>query len=70
MAAMSKKTTGRKREGKETLYVELPEELRLKERMEALADAHRRSMSGEVIVALEEYLARHETKEEGEGGKS
>jgi hypothetical protein len=63
MPAMSK--SKRKRAGKETLYVELPEGLRIKARLEALAAEHSRSMTGEAIEALKEYLARHERKDEG-----
>jgi hypothetical protein len=47
---------------KAVIYVEVP--LALKERMEGLAKDHERKLTGEVIVALREYVARHE-----EGGE-
>jgi hypothetical protein len=48
---------------KSVIYVEAP--LWLKQRMEALAEKHERRLTGEVIVALKEYVAREEAKEEG-----
>ena len=48
---------------KVVLYLEIPPDI--KERMEAAAAKDRRSLTAEVTIALEEFLARHE---EG-GGK-
>jgi hypothetical protein len=44
----------RSREGVETLYVEVPPAL--KQWLGAQADAHRRSLTGELIVLLETHL--------------
>jgi predicted transcriptional regulator len=49
--------------GKVALYVEVPPAV--KAAMERLAEQHNRSVSGEVITALQEYIARHQTTEGG-----
>jgi hypothetical protein len=43
---------------KETLYIEIPGDL--KKQMGTLATLHTRSLTGEVVVALQEYLAKHQ----------
>jgi hypothetical protein len=50
-------------EPKAVIYVEVPPAL--KGRMEELAAAHNRKLTGEVITALQEYIRRHER----EGGQ-
>jgi hypothetical protein len=58
---MPKKPKGRPRNPKPpekaVIYVEVPPGL--KEDMERLAAAHNRKLTGEVIQALQEYLAKH-----------
>jgi hypothetical protein len=51
-----------KRPGKRVLYIELPEEF--VDRVEALADRNHRTLTGEVTLALENHLAKHEQGEE------
>jgi hypothetical protein len=51
MLDMTKKTRGRV-----ALYVEVPPAV--KEAMERLAEAHNRSVAGEVITALQRYIAQ------------
>lgn len=50
----------KKADVKAVLYIEVPQGL--KEKIEALAERHHRKISGEVIHALEQYIAR-ETEE-------
>ena len=52
----------RKRPGEwAVLYVEVPPELKAK--MQAIADRHRRSLTAELIVALEAYTAEEPAPE-------
>jgi hypothetical protein len=47
-------------QAKPVIYVELAPHLEyIKTRLEGLARAHNRKLSGEVVQALQEYLARH-----------
>ena len=62
MASMTKSA-----KGKVALYVEVPPAV--KTAIERLAEKHNRSTSGEVITALQEYIARHETAEGKKGEK-
>ncbi len=48
-----------------TLTIRLPAEL-LKD-MQVLAHEHTRSLNGEVLVALKEYVAKHLSSQKGEG---
>lgn len=51
----------RNRQGVKVLFVEVPAEIW--QRFRALAKFHRRSQTAEAILALEEYLTKHETAE-------
>ena len=60
-------TMTKQAKGKVTLYCEVPPQV--KKAMEGLAGEHNRSLSGEVITALQEYIARqHKAAQAGEGG--
>ena len=55
--------------GKVAMYVEVPPDV--KAAMDELARRHNRSMSGEVITALQQYIAREQAEEaEEKEGKS
>lgn len=57
-------TMAKKKEtAKETLYVEMPAEL--KQRLAALAERRSRKISAEAIIAIREYVEREEGKEGG-----
>jgi hypothetical protein len=52
---------------KVALYCDVP--AKVKTEMERLAERHNRSLAGEVITALQEYIARqHKAAQAGEGG--
>jgi hypothetical protein len=59
MATMTKSA-----KGKVALFTEVPPQL--KAEMERLAELHNRSVTGEVITALQEYIARHRAAEDAE----
>jgi hypothetical protein len=59
MASMTKSA-----KGKVILFTEVMPEV--KEEMERLAKLHDRSVTGEVVTALKEYIARHRAAEEAE----
>ena len=59
-------TMTKQAKGKVTLYCEVPPQV--KKAMEGLAGEHNRSLSGEVITALQEYIARQRRQKEEEGG--
>jgi predicted transcriptional regulator len=63
MDAMTKRAKDRV-----TMYVEVPPAI--KAAMEKLAEEHHRSLAGEVITALEQYIAREKAaaKAEKRGG--
>ena len=57
----------KKAKDKATLYVEIP--AGVKKAMERLAEADRRSLAGEVTVALERFIAQEAARpREGNGG--
>ena len=53
---------------KVALYCDIP--AKVKQEMEKLAERHNRSLAGEVVTALQQYIARQEKlrQAEGEGG--
>jgi hypothetical protein len=58
-----------KRRPRPYIYVELPDHFaHLKPGMERLARRHTRTVSGEVCVALLQYLEGHHALEQGGGG--
>lgn len=57
-------TTVSKKAAKEVLYLEVPAEL--KERIKNLADKHKRKITAEAVIALEEYADREEAKDTDE----
>ena len=58
-------TMAKSAKGKVALYCEVPP--KVKAEMERLAERHNRSLSGEVITALQEYIARQQAAGEGDG---
>jgi len=50
-------TVAKKKPKTDPTYVRLPVDV--KQRMEELADKHRRNFSVEITIALEEYIAKH-----------
>ena len=65
MLATSKKT--KKTKGRVPMFTEVPPAL--KQEMERLADEHNRSLAGEVITALQRYVAQEAARaHEGNGG--
>jgi hypothetical protein len=60
MSVMSKPA-----KGKSVLYIEIPTPL--KQKLQRLAEEDERSLTGEVIIALKEFVARHTAAEKKEG---
>jgi hypothetical protein len=59
-------TMTKKAQGKVALYVEVPP--KVKAAMEKLAEQHNRSVAGEVITALQAYIAQQQRRQAEEGG--
>jgi predicted transcriptional regulator len=62
MDSMTKRTKGRV-----AMYTEVPPQL--KAAMEKLAEEHNRSLAGEVITALQQYVQREQQRAKEEGKK-
>jgi hypothetical protein len=64
----AKAKVSKKAKDKVALYVEIPPDL--KAAIEKLADEHNRKLSGEVVTALQRYVAQEEARRQSEkGGK-
>ena len=52
---------------KKQKFLTIPISHELLETMRAIAKHHTRSLNGEILVALQEYAAKHQPEQKGEG---